>query len=63
MTDEKKDETPAEEWPNKEEVVDGVIPTSEIDQSPDLFADEEYDEDLEMESDYDEDEEIDDGPE
>lgn len=62
MTDEKKDETPAEEWPNKEEVVDGVIPTAEIDQSPDLFADED-DDDLEIDFDYDEDEETDDGPE
>lgn len=38
---------PAIPFPNQATVVDGVIPTSEVDQDPGLF--DEDDEDLEME--------------
>jgi hypothetical protein len=30
-------QTPVE-WPNKQDVVDGVIPTRLVDQTPDLFT-------------------------
>jgi hypothetical protein len=44
-------EQPEEEqpWPNQTPVVDGVIPTEEVDQDPDLFEDDDDDPDMEME--------------
>lgn len=36
-------------WPNQTPVVDGVIPTEEVDQDPDLFADDDDDPEMEME--------------
>lgn len=33
-------------WPNKSEVVDGVVPVNEVPQDPDLFKDDDLD--LEM---------------
>jgi hypothetical protein len=38
--------TEPQPWPNQTLVVDGVVPTEEVDQDPDLFAD---DDDPEME--------------
>jgi hypothetical protein len=36
-------------WPNQQEVVDGVTPADEVNQSPDLFDGDDVDRDLEME--------------
>lgn len=41
--------TPETPWPNQTPVVDGVVPTEEVSQDPDLLENEE-DTDLEMEA-------------
>lgn len=42
-------ETPQTEWPNQQEVVDGVTPVAEVPQNGDLFTGDDVDDDLEME--------------
>jgi hypothetical protein len=37
-------------WPNQQPVVDGVIPTDEVDQTPDLFEDDDDDPEMEMDA-------------
>lgn len=50
MTEQKQEEQPeAVEWPNQEPVVDGVVPSEEVPQDPDLPEDEDDDPDLERE--------------
>ncbi len=39
-----------EPWPNQTPVVDGVIPTEEVDQDPDLFEDDDDDPEMEMDA-------------
>lgn len=34
-----KDQAPGVPWPNQKEVIDGIVPTSEVPQDPDLFED------------------------
>jgi hypothetical protein len=34
-------------WPNQEPIPDGVTPVEQVDQSPDLFADDDYEDDPE----------------
>lgn len=41
--------TEPQPWPNQEPVVDGIVPTEEVDQDPDLFADDDDDPEMEME--------------
>lgn len=40
-----EDSTP---WPNQDPVMDGVVPADEVSQDPDLFDEDDIDEDLEM---------------
>lgn len=47
MTEGTKPDSP--EWPNKNDIPDGVVPVSEVSQIPDLFKAFEDDLDLEME--------------
>lgn len=50
MTEETKDTATEEaQWPNQEPVVDGVVPSEEVPQDPDLPEDEDDDPDLELE--------------
>lgn len=39
-----------EPWPNQTPVVDGVIPTEEVEQDPDLFEDDADDPEMEMDA-------------
>lgn len=39
----------ADPWPNQQEPVDGLVPTSEVSQDPDFFEDDVDDPDLQME--------------